>query len=290
MTAYVNPLGDPEMIMNSLPLPSRAKLVTLAHCVGRFLTLMIACATCAWLAACQASAPTAAIVPTPPSPAPVPAAQPADDPGQLDAEVRINKFPVPVPPPSAETPPLSLKFVPGQDKHPVKFGDVEDALSDLIDAAGYDWRQFYDYPGGFAMVTRVEQTTPDWTPMPPPERWAVNVGSIKSWSVGEVIRRFAAAPSGYYQVIVFIVTNQPVVPSAQQATYADLTTKLPPGADRLPEGISSRVADKETRCTVLIYEFRKSDGQDAAVIVPGSLDARDHLQRTALWPGLAGTR
>ena len=251
--------------------------------------VVLACATSALLSACQSPsspAPTAAA----PPPATTAAAKGADEPGQLDAEVKINKFPVPVPPPSAETPPLSLKFVAGQEKHPITFGDVEDSLSDLINAAGYDWRQFYDYPGGFAMVTRVEQTRPDWTPMPSPARWAVNVGSIKSWSIGEVIRRFSSAPSGYYQVIVFIVTDQPVVTAAQQATYADLTSKLPPGADRLPQGISSRTASKGTKCTVLIYEFKKSDGQDAAVIVPGSLDARDHLQRTALWPGLAGTQ
>ena len=114
--------------------------------------------------------------------------------------------------------------------------------------------------------------------------------NLRHVGIGEVIRRFSSAPSGYYQVIVFIVTDQPVVTAAQQATYADLTSKLPPGADRLPQGISSRTASKGTKCTVLIYEFKKSDGQDAAVIVPGSLDARDHLQRTALWPGLAGTQ
>jgi hypothetical protein len=248
---------------------------------------VLACATSALLAACQSPSPPA---PTGSGQPPAGAGKEANDPGQLDAEVKINKFPAPVPPPSAETPPLSLKFVAGQRKHPITFGDVEDSLSDLINTAGYDWRQFYDYPGGFAMVTRVEQTRPDWTPMPSPARWAVNVGSIKSWSIGEVIRRFASAPSGYYQVIVFVVTDQPVMTASQPATYADLTSKLPPGADRLPQGISSRVAGKETKCTVLIYEFKKADGQDAAVIVPGSLDARDHLERTALWAGLAGAQ
>jgi hypothetical protein len=251
--------------------------------------VILTCVAGALLAACQSADSPASATQASTAPAPPPAKD-AEDPGQLDAQVKINKFPSPVPPPSAETPPLSLKFVPGQADHPIKFGDVEDALSDLINSAGYDWRQFYDYPGGFAMVTRVEQTRPDWTPMPSPARWAVNVGSIQNWSIGEVIRRFASAPSGYYQVIVFVVTDQPVVSSGQQATYADLTSKLPPGADRLPKGISDRVASNETRCTVLIYEFRKADGQDAAVIVPGSLDARDHLQRNALWPGLAASK
>jgi hypothetical protein len=91
-------------------------------------------------------------------------------------------------------------------------------------------------------------------------------------------------------VLAFIVTDQPVVTANRQATYADLTSKLPPGADRLPQGISSRIVSKETKCTVLIYEFKKADGQDAVVIVPGSLDAKDHLQRSALWTRLAGGR
>ena len=254
--------------------------------------LIFACATIGLLAACQS--PSSGTPPTGASTrneAPsAEAGKAAEDPGQLDAEVKINKFPTPVPQPSAETAPLLLNFVKAQGAQAVKFGDVEDSLSDLINAAGYDWRQFYDFPGGFAMVTRVEQTKPDWTPMPSPDRWAVNVGSIKNWSLSEVIRRFASAPSGYYQVLVFVVTDQPVVTANRQATYADLTSKLPPGADRLPQGISNRVVSKDTRCTVLIYEFKKADGQDAVVIVPGSLDAKDHLERSAIWLRLAGGR
>lgn len=287
---------DPDTMMSSLSLHLPRMLPTLGRFFAWVRPIVLASATSVLLAACQSPSPQSSPPPDaaqastgPVQPPPEPGKE-ADDPGQLDAQVKINTFPAPVPPPSAETPPLSLKFVAGQGKHPITFGDVEDSLSDLINAAGYDWRQFYDYPGGFAMVTRVEQTRPDWTPMPSPARWAVNVGSIKSWSIGEVIRRFASAPSGYYQVIVFVVTDQPVITASQQATYADLTSKLPPGADRLPQGISSRIASKETKCTVLIYEFKKADGQDAAVIVPGSLDARDHLERTALWAGLAGAQ
>ncbi|WP_144063562.1 hypothetical protein [Caballeronia insecticola] len=268
-------------------------------------------AAVAWLGGCRKTAESGSTSSSstapapPPAPSPQPASPPppvqisdaaatatagaaADEPGQLDQQVRINSFPSPVPPPSAETSPLTLMFVKAKAGHTTTFGDVEDALRDLIDAAGYDWRQFYAFPGGFAMVTRVEQTRPDWTPMPPPNRWAVNVGEIKNWSIAEVVRRFASAPSGFYQVLVFIVTDQPVVTSGKQATYSDLTSKLPPGADRLPSAISTRNTADGTRCTVLIYEFRKADGQDAAVVVPGSISARDHLQRSALWAGLAG--
>lgn len=254
--------------------------------------LTCVCATTGLLAACQSSSSgTSATGASTRTEAPsAEAGKAAEDPGQLDAEVKINRFPNPVPQPSAETSPLSLSFVTAQAGQAMTFGAVEDSLSDLINAAGYDWRQFYEFPGGFAMVTRVEQTRPDWTPMPSPDRWAVNVGSIKNWSLTEVIRRFASAPSGYYQVLAFIVTDQPVVTANRQPTYADLTSKLPPGADRLPQGISSRIVSKETKCTVLIYEFKKADGQDAVVIVPGSLDAKDHLQRSALWTRLAGGR
>lgn len=168
------------------------------------------------------------------------------------------------------------------------FGEVEDSLTDLITDAGYDWRQIYAFPGGFAIVTRVEQTRADWTPMLPPDRWAADVGEIKDWSVSEVIRRFASAPSGYFQVIAFIVTDQPVMTTTKPATYSDLTSKLPPGADRLPKALSDPSINDDTRCTVLVYEFRKADGQDAVAIVPGSASARDHLTRASLSTGLAG--
>jgi outer membrane protein OmpA-like peptidoglycan-associated protein len=195
---------------------------------------------------------------------------------------RINQFPSPVPMPSAMSFPISLAFAKPAADREMTFGDVQTSLNGLLQAAGYGALSYYQYKGGFAFVTRLEKTRNDWTPLPPPERWAVKDVGMQQFSLLEYLRRLFNASNGHYQILVFLITSEPVLVAEKPVTFDELNRQLPPSADRLPSSFSSQKVPDRTFCTVLIYEFLKADAQDAAVQWPGQLDAKGHLQKASL--------
>ncbi|WP_321910281.1 hypothetical protein [Paraburkholderia sp. J11-2] len=205
---------------------------------------------------------------------------------KCETEVSSNSFPNPVPQPSAESQPLDVKFATPAHGRALTFGDIELALNKLLRKANYGSQQYYPFPCGFALVTRVEQTDSLWTPLKPPARWAVKVNYGEAWSMESVIKQFARAPKGYYQILVFLVTDMPVIGSGNYPELSFFDKSLKGGANKLSTSLENRKASEHVKCTVLIYEFWKADGVDAQALEPGQLDAMGHLQRASLISGL----
>jgi hypothetical protein len=207
-----------------------------------------------------------------------------------DTEVSSDSFPSPVPQPSAESQPLDVNFATPAHGSAVTFGDIELALNRLLRKANYGSQQYYPFPCGFALVTRVEQTDSTWTPLKSPARWAVKVDYGSSWSMASIIKQFSHAPKGYYQILVFLVTDMPVKGSGNYPALSFFDKSLKGGADKLSASLESKKASENVKCTVLIYEFWKTDGVDAQALDPGQLDAMGHLQRASLFSGLEATQ
>lgn len=193
-----------------------------------------------------------------------------------------DSFPNPVPRPSAWTPPLDINFATPASGKSLTFGDVERALNNMLTKAGYSSDQYYPFPCGFALVTRIEQTDSGWTPLKPPARWAMQTVVLKKWSLQSILRQFASAQPGFYQIIVFVVTETPVTYSGThpQLTFFDETLKG--GSNKLSTNLEKKATGENVKCTVLIYEFLKQSGVQAEALSPGQLDAMSHLQKASL--------
>jgi hypothetical protein len=160
---------------------------------------------------------------------------------------------------------------------------------------GYGTKGYYSYPDGFALATRIEQIFPDGRSMPLPARFSMLPPVPKTFSIS-YLKGIVVPRKGYFRVIVFIVTDLPIVQSGDYATSEQAKGWPSRGATKLPSGISKAKAHDGVSATAFIYEFRNSTADDSSQLtlldpatIQGSealLDAKQHLQEAGLWAAL----
>jgi hypothetical protein len=165
--------------------------------------------------------------------------------------------------------------------------DVDARLNEALGKAGYFEKSYYAVPGGFALVTRLEQMNPDGTPKPEPQRWAAEIGPLREFSLSAYLRALFTSNPGYFRVIAFIVTPHPFSYAGARVNREDAIRWLQEGLNKLPSSIGESQYSADHSCTALIYEFEKSDPNQAArTRIPGGLTGRAHLEKSRLWSAL----
>lgn len=160
-------------------------------------------------------------------------------------------------------------------------------LEQALDAAGYAERSFYWIPGGFALVSRMEQIRADATPMGAAQRWTVTMQKPRVASLDEYVKALFNAPPGHYRVIVFVVTNREFTATGRQPSPREAGDWLAAGLLRLPAQIGREKYNAEYYTSALIYEFvRDRDSQQATVKTPSDFLGRDHLEKAGVWRAL----
>lgn len=195
----------------------------------------------------------------------------------------LPAFPWPPPRYSAFSTIAREWIAPGAD---ATLASVARRLEAAFDAAGYSERSYYWIPGGFALVSRLEQIRSDATPVEPPARWAIGTPAVRGGFIDH-IRALFNAPPGFYRVIVFTVTDQDFAAGGRAPTSSEAGTWITAGSMRLPPDVGSRSYGERHYTTALIYEFeRPADGSDARVRTPSSSPGRVHLEKAGLWRAL----
>lgn len=198
----------------------------------------------------------------------------------------IPRFPWPPPAASAKMVlPAELLHRPNKRE---TLRDVARRLETAFDKAGYGELSYYAVPKGFAIVSRLEQIEPDGTPVKLPGRWSVKITPPEVFSLASYIKVLFSANPGYFRVVVFIITSEPVVENAEtQVSREDALKWLRKGANKLPPEYAQIPFNDNYDCTALIYEFeQKTRDQDAQLILFG-LPAQIHLEKANLLRGLA---
>jgi len=227
------------------------------------------------LVACALFAGCPRLPPPPPPPPPPPQALPPP------SDFRLPEFPWPPPKPSAQLTLLRTMF------SSAKQFEVGEQLTKALVQAGYSEYSFYSAPGGFALVSRLERLREDGTAAPEGLRF-LQPGAEEPFSLTTYISRLFFAPTGYYRLIVFVVTDQPFTTDATRTIQAEEASRLlRSGANRLPDAYRSFDFSPAHGVTALVYEFRKEpDDRDVKTLDPGRFDGREHLQRAGILPGL----
>lgn len=158
---------------------------------------------------------------------------------------------------------------------------VANRLEHALREAGYSENGFYNIPGGFALVTRIERIREDGKPasqrfLPPNEREAHTL-------ISSLDRLFGSAPAGRYRLVMLVVTDQPIAglgPHLEINAAARLQGR---GAIDLIGERRGRDFGPNSRIAVFVYEYRRDRrGQEAFLIIPGRWPIDHHLQATGL--------
>lgn len=214
------------------------------------------------------------------------AARPAEEEVPREAgEEEIPQFPWPPPKASASVNIPAAFFTP-TDAGTLRFREVDRRLSAALDASGYAEKSYYGIPGGFALVTRLEQINDDGSPKPAPARWNTDVKPLGEFSLRAYLRALFSARVGYYRILVFAVTDVAFAQQDTTVSQEEAMEWLYGGLNRLPRRLAARLFTPDHACTALIYEFIKPETDDPYIKLPGRLTGKMHLQRANLWTEL----
>ena len=174
-----------------------------------------------------------------------------------------------------------------EHKESILLHDVDDKLKEALSNAGYVEKSYYAIPDGFAVVTRLEQINRDGTPKAEPDRWSVEVGPLRDFSLSAYLRALFTSPTGYFRVVVFTVTSHPFSQHAFQVSRREAINWLYEGFNRLPTYVGSLPYSDDHVCNALVYEFEKKREQEtASALIPGRLSPTTHMERSGLLRGL----
>jgi hypothetical protein len=162
-------------------------------------------------------------------------------------------------------------------------GDLDSTLHAALSAAGYTGCSYWGVPGGFAVVTPLEQTNSVGSPLADDRRWIGSIVEMKSFTLSEYLRALLTAPRGYFRVLAFVISTEPFTGSGARARLETIERWSRVGFNFLPDPIRTEAFTGRHRVTVLVYEFlKKRDSDRPMASVPGRLAAQDHLRATRL--------
>ncbi len=217
----------------------------------------------------------------------------------LTTESGHINFPPPPPPPPPPLPPTPTTsaeqaFWPPPQCSTLKVLDqryfakahtlaqVDAILSEALNDANYDDLRYYYAPGGFVLITRIEQTDANGIALPGKARWSVNIPDGFGSSFASYLKALLIPPAGHFRVIAFAVTNEPINRYRAAPSQDEALKWLQLGADALAPKVGALPYDASYHCTALIYEFQRSASSTGGLVVPAQLSARQHLSTSRI--------
>jgi hypothetical protein len=162
------------------------------------------------------------------------------------------------------------------------FGLVAQRLDAALRRCGHLRESYYEAPGGFALVTRIERLRQDARPESQERFVTPRPGTEGTYDFLGFIQSLWFAPTGYYRQIVFIITDRAFVASEAPPTVEEANRLLAGGLGYLPANYAGRAFTARHRVEALIYEFQKEGDARAEVARPARWNAHTHLLRLGL--------
>jgi hypothetical protein len=204
-------------------------------------------------------------------------APPAKVPSAAELEQTDLPWPLPLPSTSME--------IPRELRAPAEAGNhltrPADWLSSALREAGYRDLNWYDIPGGFALVTGLELIDDQGLAMAHPDP-ALRFGAIYP-PLGFFTMRFwsqlLAERTGRFRLFVFVVIDQPFGYS-KDVTDPEVVWKHP--AQELPLSRADLPYRPQDKWYVLVYELEHPPGTDHAKLVEHPSDPALHLTKSGV--------
>ena len=195
-------------------------------------------------------------------------------------EIPSSQIPAfPWPPPQASA---TAKLLPDFFTNAQTLGGVDKKLSGALGSCKYAQWSYYSVPGGFALITQMEQIEANGKPKKP--RWMTTPNSSVRFSLNDYLRALLSAPLGRFRIIAFIVTKYPFSQTNVPVTRNEAMAWLPNGTNILPPPIAGQPYTAGHTCSALIYEFEVSGTNTAVLDMPSPISGKAHLTAAHLAP------
>lgn len=161
------------------------------------------------------------------------------------------------------------------------YADADAQLRKALDATGYYSRKYFAVPGGFALVTRMEQFEERTGASLREElRWKTKPVRDEEFSVSGYIRSLFTTQPGFFRVFVFIVTPEAFNTRDTPMSKDGVGGWLDEGLNKLPKLVGDLKFDPaNTNVTTLVYEFKVKDTNSKGTLsTPSNLDGMQHLK------------
>ncbi|WP_298862359.1 hypothetical protein [uncultured Gimesia sp.] len=202
--------------------------------------------------------------------------------GEVEKGKKFVKFPWPPPKASAQSL-IPNSYFENESDQVLLVKDIDQKICDALTAQGYSARSYFAVPGGFALVTRLEQFDEDGKSKAPPDRWVTDTRPMRDFSLGAYIRALFTASPGYYRIIVFIVTPVLFDQTDQEVSRDEAMAWLRSGLNNLPDNVGAQEYTQSQVCTALIYEFKQPEkGTEAKLSESGQFSGIEHLTNAGL--------
>ena len=220
--------------------------------------------------------------PSPPPPAPSPPPPPVLASPAPPSPARSGIPVYPVWPPESPTWQFSLdRYIGSRDG--LSLSSAGSRLQAAFESAGYLEHSYYAVPGGFAIITRIEQMDSAGNRLRGSERYELPGQRARDSLTNILYSLFVNAPPGYYRYIVVVVSVRPFATRNTALDDDEALRRLRRGANRLSSAYRRVPFTDDYNVDALIYEFRW-DGGDSPVrmLAPGRVSPQEHLTRTGL--------
>jgi hypothetical protein len=163
------------------------------------------------------------------------------------------------------------------------FAEVWKSLQNALSKSGYP-HTYYKVPGGFAVVTQIEQTSDDGTPYYS-ERWLVDPSNLMEiHSLRDYLNALFYGKIGYSRTITFIITNKRFVQKQiPPQEYIARRWKNNGVLNVTPSTFGKDVFTSNHTVTALVYEFQitKQDF-NPRLCLPSRYSGLIHLEKSGL--------
>lgn len=197
--------------------------------------------------------PTISLAPLPPDDPPPEAMVIRNEITACEDETEQAEFPWPPPPASARAVLPSPSLLTGA----ATLGDVAERIENALGGLGYHERSYYQVPGGFALVTRLEQIDEFGVPLTDERRWLAGIAPVRPPSLTGWLSSLFSAPEGRFRVIALILTSEVVGADGAAPSQADALGWVSAGDLNLTQCLADSPYTNAHILAALIYEFRQ---------------------------------
>src|SRR5262249_34439698 len=145
-------------------------------------------------------------------------------------------------------------------------------------------QHYFRIPGGYIVVTKLEQIDEQGNPLKSMDRWKVNTAT-PCFTLVSYLKALLFATPGYFRVTAFAVTDQELNGNGHVPTRDEFSAWL--GGPQLPRDAEGITFSNRHRVTALIYEFKKPENSEAKFLQPSEVTADQHLNSAGLITALA---
>ena len=203
---------------------------------------------------------------------------PTQSAGQNNVETGIPSFPWP-PPNASSAYVLPKRYF--EDARNLQA--IDHLLSGALDSNGYWDKTYYRAPGGFVLITSLEQIDEQGYSLKDESRWSFNLPPLNILSIREILQALFAARQGRYRIIAFVVTDHAFEEDQEPSSASEIHSILTGGANVLPPAIYNQGWSDAHNVTALIYEFEKYEARrEANYLASGRQPGRAHVERAGL--------